>query len=138
MNENETRLPSLTTEESVLKWGEKIISGEQDRIKKGLSPMTNPTIAIVKVRFEQFKDAYYSQKTMQKSTNRYVVELSEMRKTADGIITMVWDEVERTYQNMPEDIKREKCIEYGLVYVYRKNELNRISVPFSIAAPALF
>jgi hypothetical protein len=138
MNENETRLPSLTTEESILKWGEKIILGEQERIKKGLSPMTNPTIAIVKVRFEQFKDAYYSQKTMQKSTNRYVVELSEMRKTADGIITMVWDEVERTYQNMPEDIKREKCIEYGLVYVYRKNELNRISVPFSIAAPALF
>jgi hypothetical protein len=138
MNENETRLPSLTTEEAILKWGEKIISGEQDRAKKGLSPMTNPTIAIVKVRFEQFKDAYYSQKTMKKSTNRYVVELSELRKTADDIITMVWDEVERTYQNMPEDIKREKCIEYGLVYVYRKNELSRISIPFNIAAPAAF
>ncbi len=138
INENDTRLPSLTTEESILKWGEKIIIGEQERTKKGMSPITNPTMAIVKVRFEQFKDAYYSQKTMKKSTTRYVHELSELRKTADEIITMVWDEVEGTYRNLPEDMRREKCVEYGLVYVYRKNELSRISIPMNVAMPALF
>jgi hypothetical protein len=138
MSEHDTRLPSLTTEESVLTWGEKIIAGEQERIKKGHSPITNPTIAIVKVRFEQFKDAYYSQKTMKKSTTRYVNELSELRKTADDVISLVWDEVEATFHNLPEEMKREKCIEYGLVYVYRKNELNRISIPMNVAMPALF
>lgn len=138
LSEDDTRLPSLTTEESILKWGEKIIIGEQERIKKGLSPITNPTIAIVKVRFEQFKDAFYSQKTMKKSTTRYIHELSELRKTADEVISLVWDEVESTFRNLPEDMKREKCMEYGLVYVYRKNELNRISIPLNIALPAVF
>lgn len=137
INENDKRLPSLTTEESVLSWGERVIQGEQERIKKGMSPITNPTVAIVKVRFEQFKDAYHSQKTMKKSTTRYVHELSELRKTADDIVSLVWDEVEATFRNLPEDMKREKCIEYGLVYVYRKNELNRISIPFSVAMPTL-
>jgi hypothetical protein len=138
ISENDTRLPSLNTEEAVLKWGEKIITGEQERTKKGLSPITNPTIALVKIRFEYFKDAYHSQKTIQKSTNRYIQELAELRKTADEIITQVWDEVENTFKNLPEDLRREKCSEYGLVYVYRKNELSRINVPFNVAMPSLF
>lgn len=138
LNENDSRLPSLNTEESVLKWGEKLINGEQDRSRKGLSPITNPTIALVRVRFEQFKDAYHSQKTIQKSTNRYVSELSELRKSADEIITKVWDEVENSYKALPEDIRRDKCQEYGIVYVYRKNELSKISLPFAMAMPALF
>jgi hypothetical protein len=139
INDNDKRLPSLTTEDSVISWGEKIISGEQERIKKGMTPVTNPSIAIVKVRFEQFKDAYHSQKTMKKCTTRYINELSELRKSADDIISTVWDEIENTYSNLPEDVKRERCIEYGLVYVYRKNELNRISIPFTnVAMPTLF
>jgi hypothetical protein len=138
LKENETRLPSLNTEESVLSWGEKIIAGELERTKKGNSQITNPTIALVKVRYEQFKDSFHSQKTMQKSTSRYIQELAELRKTADEIITQVWDEVENTFQNLPEDLRREKCVEYGVVYVYRKNEISRISVPFNVAMPSLF
>ena len=134
ISENDKRLPSLNTEESVLKWGEKIIAGEQERMKKGMSPITNPTIALVKVRFEQFKDAYYSQKIIKKSTTRYIQELAELRKLADSIIALVWDEIEETYKNLPEDLRREKCTEYGLAYVYRKNELNRIPFPMSAMA----
>jgi hypothetical protein len=138
LNELDKRLPSLNTEESVLKWGERIIAGEQERVKKGMSPITNPTIAIVKVRFEQFKDAYHSQKIIKKSTTRYIQELTELRKTADDLIAHVWDEIEDSNKAMPEDLRREKCSEYGLAYVYRKNELNKISLPFSVAMPALF
>ena len=138
MNENDSRLPGLNTEESVLKWGEKLINGEQERSRKGMSTITNPNIALVKVRFEQFKDAYHSQKIMQKSTIRYASELFDLRKSADEIITKVWDEVENSYKTQSEDIRREKCQEYGIVYVYRKNELSRISMPFAMASPAIF
>ena len=133
-NENDSRVPSLNTEESIIGWGEKLILGEQERTRKGNSPITNPSIALVRVRFEQFKDSYYSQKIIQKSTNRHVSELSELRKSADEIIAKVWDEVENTYKSLPEDMRREKSQEYGLVYVYRKNELNRISLPFAVVA----
>lgn len=138
ISENDKRLPSLTTEEAVLNWGEKIIYGEHERSMKGMSPITNPNIALVKVRFEQFKDTYHAQKILKKSTSRYLNELSELRKTADNLISLVWDEIEVTYKNLPEDLRREKCIDYGLVYVYRKNELNSISVPFNIPMPTLF
>jgi hypothetical protein len=136
LNEYDKKLPSLNTEESVLKWGERIIAGEQERLKKGMSPITNPTIAIVKVRFEQFKDAYHSQKIIKKSTTRYIQELSELRKTCDDIIARVWDEIEESYKALSEEIRREKSSDYGLVYVYRKNELSRISLPFSMGISA--
>jgi ribosomal protein L14E/L6E/L27E len=138
INENDKRIPSLNTEESVLIWGEKIIVGEAERVKRGLTSITNPTIALVKVRFENFKDAYHAQKTMKKSTARYVQEMSDLRKTADEIIAHVWNEVEDAFKNLPEDLRREKSIDYGLVYVYRKNELNKISLPFKVAMSALF
>lgn len=139
LSETDSKLPSLNTEEAVLKWGEKIIAGEQERVKKGMSPITNPTIALVKVRYENFKDAYHSQKTLQKSTSRYVNELTELRKSADEIIALVWDEIENSFKSLPEDIRRDKCQEYGLVYVYRKNEISKISLPFSNALmPSLF
>lgn len=127
--ENDKCIPSLTTEESLLSWGERLITGESERIRKGGSPITNPTIALVKVRFDQFKDAFHSQKTLKKSNQRYVQGLSDMRKTADDIVTLVWDEVEKTFQDLSEDIKRKNAEEYGIVYVFRKNEISKINLP---------
>ena len=40
-----------------MSWGKRIIEGEEFRIRKGASPITNPTIAVVKVRFENFLEA---------------------------------------------------------------------------------
>jgi hypothetical protein len=137
IDEHDKRLPNLNTEEAVLKWGEAIIKGEQARIMKGMSPITNPTIAVVKVRFENFVDAYHSQKTMKKSTSRYVTEMANLRITADEIITKVWDEIEESYKDLPEDLRREKCMDYGLVYVYRKNEINKLSMPLMMEMPAM-
>jgi hypothetical protein len=138
INESDQRIPSLNTEEAVINWGEKIIAGEAERMKKGMSPVTNPTIAVVRVRFENFKDAYHAQKTMKKSSSRYVQELSEQRKSADDIIAQLWNEIENSFNSLPEDIRREKASEYGVVYVFRKNELSRISLPFNVAMPSLF
>jgi hypothetical protein len=54
---NEATVPSLNTENELLSWGRRIIEGEEFRIKKGGSPITNPTIAVVKIRFEKYIDA---------------------------------------------------------------------------------
>ena len=45
-----------------------------------------------------------------------------------AFILNVWNEVEDSYKDIPEDLKRKKAQEYGLAYVYRKNELGRISL----------
>jgi len=118
------KLPPLNNEEDVIKWGENIIEGETQRIRKGLSPITNPTIAVVKVRYEKFLEAYRNQKKLQESTNRALQELKDLRPKADNIILEVWNEVEDSFKDLPDNLKREKASEYGLVYIYRKNEQN--------------
>ena len=118
------RLPPLNNEEDVIKWGTNILDGETQRVRKGLSPITNPTVAVVKVRYEKFLEAYRNQKKLQESTNRALQELKTIRPQADNIILDIWNEVEESFKDLPDDLKREKAAEYGLVYIYRKNEQN--------------
>jgi hypothetical protein len=122
------KLPPLNTEEDVLKWGKNIIDGETERIRKGLSPITNPTVAVVKVRYENFIEAYRNQKKLQESTNRVLQELKNLRPQADDIILRIWNEVEDSFKDLPDNLKREKASEYGLVYIYRKNEQNNTNL----------
>lgn len=124
LNGHSKKLPPLNTEEEIINWGEKLIDGETQRIRKGMSPITNPTIAVVKVRYEKFLEAYRNQKNLQISNNRSLKELADLRPVADDIILQTWNEVEESFKDLPDDLRREKAMEYGLVYVYRKNELN--------------
>lgn len=128
IEEDSSKLPSLNTEADVIEWGKKLIDGETQRKLKGHTPVTNPTIAVVRVHYDNFMEAYKFQKTLQKNHNRALNSLAELRDEADDIILHVWNEVEETYSDLPEDLKREKSQEYGLVYVYRKNEIGRISL----------
>lgn len=127
LRENDKKVPLLNTESDIIEWGKNIIEGETKRIREGKTPITNPTVALVRVKYEQFMDAYNHQKTLQKNTAREQKKLSELRKYADDIILNIWNEVEDTFKDLPEDIKRDKAKEYGLVYVYRKNEIGKIN-----------
>ena len=128
LEDYENKVPTLNTEAEVIKWGETIIRGEADRTRKGMAPVTNPTIALVKVRFEDFKDSYNFQKTLQKNNNRTLQELAKLRNEADALVAKVWDEVENNYHELPDELRREKAKEYGLIYVFRKNEIKNISM----------
>ena len=127
IDENDKNLPLLNTESDIIKWGEKIIKGETLRSLKGFSPITNPTIAVVKVRYEKFLEIYNYQKILQKNSSRSLKGLALLRPQADEIILNVWNEVENSFKNLPEDLKREKAKNYGLVYVFRKNEIRKIN-----------
>ena len=94
----------------------------------GYSLIINPTIAVVRVHYDNFMEAYKFQKMLQKNHTRALNYLSDLRDEADDIILNVWNEVEESYHELPEDLKRKKAQEYGLVYVYRKNEIGRISL----------
>ena len=126
MNVNSRAIPPLNLESQILNWGEKIIVGEQKRTMEGGSPIYSPSIALVKVHFEEFKDAYRHQKMLQNITNRASQKMAELREEADQLIQDMWNEVEETYSHLPEEIKREKAREYGVVYVYRTSEIKRL------------
>jgi len=119
---NDKKSPSLILDSEVLEWGKKIIEGEHQRINHGGNPLYNPSIAVVKVKFDQFIDAYHFQKTLQNNTARWTSRVAELRTEADEIILDIWNEVEETFCALPDDEKREKAMEYGLIYVYRPME----------------
>jgi hypothetical protein len=125
---DDSKLPNLLTDKDVIEWGKKLIDGEAERTSKGQQPITNPTAAVVKVRYENFIEAFNHQRILQQNTNRCQLELEELRKRADEIIVNVWNEVEETFKNLPDHERREKSQEYGLIYVYRKNEFKGLQM----------
>src|SRR5664280_503281 len=126
---NESVVPSLNTDNDLVSWGKRVIEGEEFRLKKGGSPITNPTIAVVKVRYEKFIEAYSSHKSLIKKTLDYAERTNDMRKEADDLILQIWNEVEAKQSSLPEDIRKKESEEYGMVYFYRKNELKNSGAP---------
>jgi hypothetical protein len=124
---NEANVPYLNTENELVSWGKRIIEGEEYRIRKGGSPITNPTIAVVKVRFANFLEAMNHFQTLVKKTLDYSEKTSNLRKEADEIILQIWNEVETTFKDLPDEKRKVECENFGLVYFYRKNELKGIN-----------
>jgi hypothetical protein len=106
-------------------------SGELlDTIKKYVfygKPIYCPSIALVKVNYENFKENYTRQKQFQNNSARESGNVAQYRNDADALILEVWNEVERYFEGVKdEEEKRYMCEEYGLVYVFRRGEKERI------------
>ena len=122
---DDSSLPSLTTENELVAWGKRIIDGEEYRIRKGSAPVTNPTIAVVKVRYEKFLETRNHYRTINRRATDCVNRTSDMRREADELIASLWNEIEGSFAALPEEEKRASTEKYGIVYVFRKNETSR-------------
>lgn len=119
-------VPDLTSNDSLLYWGENIIKGEQARLTQGGTPIYNPTIARVNVAYSQFKDAYFAQKTYQNTTARQLDSLSQQREDIDTMIVILWNQIETAFSFLPAKERLERCKEYGVVYYLRKEEREKV------------
>lgn len=122
---DDPNVPAMNNESELMIWGRRIIEGEEFRIRKGGSPITNPTIAVVKVRFEKFIEAWTFHNTLSRRTSDYSLKNIELRKEADEIILNLWNEIESTHSALPDHKRIAECECYGLIYFYRKNELEK-------------
>ena len=125
LNINSQSIPTLVKDVRLIEWGEKMIEGERLRISAGGNPIYSPSIALVRVNCDKFKDAYNHQKILQSNTQRFSEQVAQRRHEADQIILDIWNDVESYYKDMSEEERREICSRYGLVYVWRKTELDR-------------
>jgi hypothetical protein len=128
LSKNQSTVPSLNSENDLLSWGKKMIEGEELRIRKGGNPITNPTVAVVKVRLENFSEALTIHNILARKINDYMEKNTNMRKEADEIILQIWNEVEKTHSDLTEEKRKNHNESYGLVYFYRKNELDKRQV----------
>jgi len=125
MASNEATVPSLNSENELVSWGKRIIEGEEFRIRKGGNPITNPSIAVVKVRYENFLQALFNHTNQAKKTFDFLEKNTALRREADEIILQIWNEVEKSHNALPEETRRIRNEEYGLIYFYRKNEMEK-------------
>lgn len=120
------KIPSLNTEQEILEWGKQIIQGEQKRMQKGGSPIYNPSIALVKVRVEDFHEAAVFQQNLKRNTFRSYEKMQQLRKDTNEFISRMWTEIEENMGNLPPRHKRQRAQEYGVVYVFRRNEKKKL------------
>jgi hypothetical protein len=128
LEEEDGKVPSLLTEPELVTWGERMITGEQDRLNnRGGNPIYSPAIALVRVNYENFKQGYEYQKRLQANSARFSAEVAQYRNEADALILNIWNEVESYFQNVKdEEEKRYMCEEYGLIYVFRRGEKEKL------------
>ena len=122
IDEDDRKIPQLNSDKEILEWGNKIIKGEAKRISKGLTAITNPTIAVVKVHFEKFQKANNTQSVLLEASQTAQEKLHGKRNEANELIVTLWNEVENNLKDYTSHEKREKAEEYGLVYIFRKHE----------------
>jgi hypothetical protein len=127
LDEYDGKVPSLNTEEEILNWGKIVIEGEQKRIQSGGSAIYNPSIALVRIKVEMFKDTAIFQQNLKKNTTRTYNAMQELRKTTNDFISQMWNEIEENIVTDNAKIKRQVAQEYGIVYIFRRKEKKKLT-----------
>lgn len=119
-------VPELSSNDALLEVGGNIIEGEQARLLEGGAPIYNPSIARVNVAYTLFKEAYIAQKQYQSTTNHHLDELASQRSAIDKVLVVLWNQIEAHFDKLPEVEKLKNCKDFGVVYYYRKGELEKL------------
>ena len=122
LNKDERSVPELGTEQQLIYWGKKVIIGEEERVVMGGNRIYNPSIAMVKIKYEKFIEYFSNHKNLQATTQKMHEKVAGLRDNADNLILHLWNEVEEKFDELPSDLKRDKCMNYGIVYMFRKHE----------------
>ncbi|KAF0239434.1 MAG: hypothetical protein FD181_22 [Prolixibacteraceae bacterium] len=127
LEEFEGKVPPLNTEEEILYWGSKVVEGEQKRIQKGGSAIYNPSIALVRIKVEEFKDAAVFQQNLKKNTTRTYNIMQGLRKSTNDFISQLWTEIEEGINTDNPKHKRQIAQDYGIVYIFRRKEKRKLT-----------
>ena len=123
LNENDKSVPEMGTEQQLLNIGQNLINGEEQRMSQGAGTrIYNPSIAVVKVQFEKFKDYYSNHKNLLVTTQKMHEKVVQLRENADKLIVATWNEIEAKFDDLEPQEKRKKASDYGIVYFLRKHE----------------
>lgn len=126
IDREEHRLPDFSSDELFLEWAEKVVQGEHKRMTSGVNRISNPSIALVAIHLDKFRESYKKGKLQQKIEERANNDLSASRGFADEAILKLWNTLEEHFTHRNENIMREKCAKWGISYVYRQAELKKI------------
>lgn len=126
IKETNNDLPNfLNSETKLLEWGEQLIQGEQKRMSEGGIRITNPSLALVSINFENFKDSLRSINMQRNIQDRALTDIITYRDTIDEHILTLWNWLEKHFNSKTKQ-GREECANWGVNYIYKKSELRRM------------
>lgn len=122
MIENEKAVPEIGTEQQLIIWGEKLLKGEEARMATGATRIYNPSLPMVRVKYEKFLELHNTHKDLLSTSQKLLEKVNDYRLQADRIILDIWNEVEKNFDSLDAETKRTKGADYGIAYVYRPSE----------------
>lgn len=111
------RIPTLTTEEDIIHWGENAADGEAARIAAGGAPITFPSIAEVNTAVSNFKNPNLAQANAKEAYDAAQEVLLADRAEADKLVLKMWNETEAAFDEGDKASMRRKAREWGVIYV---------------------
>ena len=116
-------VPELGTEQQLLQVGKNVVDGEERRgMMGGGTRIYNPSIAMVKIKYEKFVEYFNNHKNLLVTTQKMHEKVTDLRAGADRIVLNIWNEIEAYHDNLDGEEKRQKCANYGIIYLLRKHE----------------
>lgn len=88
----------------------------------GATRIYNPSLAMVKVKYEKFEETYNLHKDLLATSSKLMEKVAEFRTQADRLIIQLWNEIESFYDHLEPVERRRRCSDFGVVYVYRPSE----------------
>jgi len=113
-------IPDFKSKDGIVKNGRLIIDGEKKRLKKSCVPIYNPSIAKVAVHYDILVDALEEEANLRMRVNKTHQTLVDARKEADLVLSLLWDEIARSFAKLPREERPEHCRKYGIIYYERK------------------
>lgn len=114
---NKAKVPKLSAESDIQRWGQWLIDGETARTGAGGIPMNNPSISEVTAAYKNFVKEHNLQSGFKDMHGKERKDVKQMRPGIDRLVRDVYDEVEFTFRRNDAPSKRRKAREWGLVYI---------------------
>jgi hypothetical protein len=115
-------LPNIKTISGLTEWGEKIIKGEKERVKRGGRPIYNPTIGMVSTHYDIFREFIKQQNQFIQQTSSSLETMKKIRTEADKVILELWNQIEQHFVSFPPEQRFAACRKFGVIYYYRSSE----------------
>lgn len=115
-------LPPMQSVAGLLQWGERVIEGEKERLKKGGRPIYNPTIGMVSTHYDIFAECVRQQEQLSRRTSDALSKLKALRDESDAVLLDMWNQIEAHFSNLPPEHRYNEARRYGVIYYYRRHE----------------
>ncbi|MDA3910314.1 MAG: hypothetical protein PF448_03010 [Bacteroidales bacterium] len=116
-------LPAFNTGKQIIELGSEIFEADAKRIANGGKYITMPGIAVVKIWYDKFVDAYQNHRVQVEKYKNNQEFVQKLRNEVTRCIIEFWNSLEYEYNHLEPESFRQLAMEYGLQYSLSSNEI---------------